>query len=220
MEENKKQIVISPSLLSADFLDLKSEIAKFEETPNLNLHLDIMDGHFVPNLTFGPTVVRNLHQVTNIPLDAHLMVENPTKVAPWFKDLGLFNITLHVESLENPIEDMKKLKKNFDSVGLSLKPATDVSIMTPEILTSIDRVLLMSVEPGFGGQSFKEEVLEKAYVLSKIRKEKGINFCLQIDGGINPKTAKLSIEAGVDNLVAGSYIFKSKNYTEAIDSLR
>ncbi len=211
---------IAPSILSANFLELKKEIQIFDQIEDIWFHLDIMDYHFVPNLTFGETVVKKLSTVTKHKLDAHFMVENIENYIKDFSGIGIHNFTYHYEAENDHLNIIKKIKENFPSAGISIKPGTPVTVLTDEILKAVDLVLIMSVEPGFGGQSFMNNSLAKVEHLNKVKEK--FNFQIQIDGGINEKTAVLAIEAGADNLVAGSYIFKAEQdqYKNKVSSLR
>ena len=211
---------IAPSILAADFMELKKDIKSFDEQKDIWFHLDIMDYHFVPNLTFGKTVVNKLSTVTDHKLDAHFMVENIRHYIKDFSGIGIHNFTYHYEAETEHLNIIKDIKENFPSAGISLKPKTPVSVLTDEILEQIDLVLIMSVEPGFGGQSFMEDVLSKVEHLNKLKDQ--FDFKIQIDGGINEKTSIQARKAGADNLVAGSYIFKadSQDYGARVNSLR
>jgi ribulose-phosphate 3-epimerase len=213
--------IIAPSLLSADFMHLKEEVDRLNSINDLWLHLDVMDGHFVPNLTFGPTVLKQLKNISNHKLDAHFMVTNPLDHGEWFKDLGLYNFTFHWEVTHHHDSVIQQLKKIYPSVGISLNPSTPVEVIPEYLLEKIDLILLMSVNPGFGGQSFIAGTLDKAKKLSKLRDEKKYNFKIQIDGGINDQTSKLAIDSGVDVLVAGSYVFgePNKDYQKRVTTL-
>lgn len=216
------KIIISPSILSCDFVNIERDLKEFEGQENLWIHLDIMDGHFVPNLTFGIPIIKRISQVTNLPLDAHLMVTNPEFHLDEMKDFGLKNFTFHYEAVDKPVDLLKKIKDFGIYAGISIKPGTDVNVLTDEILKHSDLILLMSVEPGFGGQSFMPNSLDKAKVLVQKREQLGLKFQIQIDGGINDETGKLAVEAGVNNLVAGSYVFKApeRKFLDRVNSLR
>lgn len=205
-------MIVSPSLLAADFLNLQQELKRFDGLTDIWLHLDIMDGHFVPNLTFGHPVVELLAKIAKHPLDAHFMVTNPEFYIDTFKNFKIHNFTFHYElytqNKDELIRLIKKAKTLYPSVGLSIKPNTDVTVLTDEILKELDLVLIMSVEPGFGGQKFMPNSLKKVEHLNIKRQQHSLNFSIQIDGGINEETAKEAMKAGVDNLVAGSAIFK------------
>ena len=212
--------IIAPSLLSADFTQITQELALFEDQDNIWIHLDVMDGHFVPNLTFGATVLKNIHKFTKHPLDAHFMVTDPQNYIEPFKNIGLHNFTFHYEAVENPFSFIQEVQKNFPSAGITIKPKTPVEVLTDEILSIVDLVLIMSVEPGFGGQSYIQGSEEKINWLKNKRSELKATFKIQVDGGVNKETASLSVTNGADILVAGSYIFKSDNYKKAVESLR
>ncbi len=215
-------LIIAPSLLSADFLDLRSELKRLEGEKDIWLHLDVMDGHFVPNLTFGPTVLKGLKSASKHPLDAHFMVTNPDDHLEWFKDLGLYNFTFHWEAVTHHDRLIQKAKSLYPSVGISLNPSTPVSVIPTYLLKKIDLVLLMSVNPGFGGQSFIPEVIEKVQELNKLKSLHGLTFQIQVDGGVTDKNSAQLFAAGATNLVAGSYVFgePQKNYSSRISSLR
>jgi len=215
--------VISPSLLACDFLNIEEELKHFKEIQNLWFHLDIMDGHFVPNLTFGQPIIKLISKKTSQPLDAHLMVSNPDFYIDSLKTMNLHNFTWHIEvQTENTLSLIKKAKANFPSVGLSIKPKTDLSLLSDEILKAVDLILVMSVEPGFGGQKFIESTYDRIKKLSQKRSDLGLNFAIQVDGGVNEQNAGKLISAGADNLVAGSYIFKEgpTKYLDKVNSLR
>ncbi len=215
-------VTISPSLLACDFLNIESELNSFKEIKNLWFHLDIMDGHFVPNLTFGHPVVNLISQKTSIRLDAHFMVSNPEFYIETFKNYGIHNFTFHIEACKEPLKLVSDAKKHYPSVGISIKPGTDVSSLSPELLRSIDLLLVMSVEPGFGGQSFIENTYTKLDQIKKLKTELKLDFAVQIDGGVKDVNSKKLIEHGATNLVAGSYIFKDgpENYSKQVESLR
>ncbi len=218
-------ITISPSILSCDFLNIESELKAFNGVEGMWFHLDIMDGHFVPNLTFGHPVVKLIQNVTSQPLDAHFMVKNPEFYIDTFKDFGIHNFTFHVEATmgnDELIQLIEKAKKIYPSVGISVKPKTPLSGVPAKVWEMIDLLLIMSVEPGFGGQSFIEGTWDKLKRVSQLKKEKSLNFQVQVDGGVSDKNAKALIEHGVTNLVAGSYVFKVEpnKYPEQINSLR
>ena len=214
--------IISPSLLSADFLNLKEDIMRFKDEKDLWLHLDIMDGHFVPNLTFGETVIKNLSSITEHKLDAHLMVTNPQDYVEPLSKIGIHNFTFHWESVDHHDRLIAHAKENFASVGVSLNPSTDIRIIPDYILKKVDLILIMTVNPGFGGQSFIEGCVEKIQYLDNFKKAHKLDFEIQVDGGVNDKNAKNLIESGATNLVAGSYIFKAENnnYSARIKNLR
>jgi ribulose-phosphate 3-epimerase len=215
-------ITISPSLLSADFLNLQPELERLNPAEDLWLHLDVMDAHFVPNLTFGEPVLKHIKRVFKHPLDAHFMVTNPDFFADNFKDMGLHNFTFHWEAENHHDRLIEKLKSLYPSVGISLNPSTPVSAIPNYILGKVDLVLLMSVNPGFGGQKFIPAIVDKVIELDKIRHENKFNFVIQVDGGITDQNAGYLIQAGANNLVAGSYIFSEPNqdYLSRINKIR
>lgn len=217
-------MIISPSILAADFMNLENEIKYLNDpslSSNLWLHLDVMDGHFVPNMTFGIPVIEQLSKITKIPLDVHLMVTNPEFYIEKLSHIGIENLTFHIEATANTLELLKLAKTKFRSVGLSIKPGTPVEVLTDDILKLIDLVLVMSVEPGFGGQKFMPNCIEKIKFLDTKRKSLNQKLMIQVDGGIDNNTAPLVTAAGADNLVAGSYIFKNpqNKYIETITNL-
>jgi len=214
------KITISPSLLAADFLHLGSQIRDLNEISDLWYHLDIMDGHFVPNLSYGTPVIKSISKVAKHPLDAHLMVTNPQLHIDLLKTCNIHNFTFHLESVTDHLSFIKKCKSNFPSIGISIKPSTKVEQLSDDILNQIDLVLVMSVEPGFGGQSFMPECLYKIKWLQEKKEALNTKYSVQVDGGINSSTAPLVLENGADNLVSGSYILGSHNKLEAIEMLR
>ena len=213
---------VSPSLLACDFLNIEKELKSFDEFENFWFHLDIMDGHFVPNLTFGHPIVKKISKKTNQKLDAHFMVTNPEFYLETFKDLGIHNFTFHLEACNKPLELLKEGKKHYQSMGISIKPKTLVSDLSDEVLQNIDLLLVMSVEPGFGGQSFIEETYERLDEIMKRKKQLGLDFEIQIDGGVSDQNSNKLISHGATNLVAGSYVFKNgpSEYKSKVDSLR
>ncbi len=219
--------IISPSLLSCNFLNIKEEILPFNEVDDLWFHLDIMDGNFVPNLTFGHPIIKKISQVAKRPLDAHLMVVNPEFYIDTLKNgYNIHNFTFHLEALNNCVDEtlrlVEKSQKYFPSIGISIKPDTPISVLTPEILLKIDLLLVMSVEPGFGGQGFIESTYDKLKDIQRLKSSSNYSFMVQIDGGVSDSNAQKIVEHGVDNLVAGSYIFKAgnANYLKQVESLR
>ena len=205
-----KKIQISPSILSADFSQLGNEIKRLEEGGADMIHVDVMDGHFVPNLTMGPPVIKALRKYTKLPFDIHLMISPVHKYIKDYADAGADIITIHPEAtdnLENSINYIKKLNKK---VGVSLSPKTKIDLVS-NILDQIDLILIMSVYPGFSGQKFMPEVLNKIKELKNIKDKKKLNFDIEIDGGIDFDNSKLAIKAGANILVSGTTIFKNNN---------
>jgi ribulose-phosphate 3-epimerase len=205
-----KKIQISPSILSADFSQLGNEIKRLEEGGADLIHVDVMDGHFVPNLTIGPPVIKALKKNCSIKFDVHLMISPVHKYIDAYADAGADIITIHPEATDDLSASIKKIKDLRKKVGVSLNPETKVSIIKDH-LEQIDLVLIMSVNPGFGGQKFMPEVLDKIKELKNIQKEQNIDFDIEIDGGINFENSKIAIEAGANILVSGTTIFKSNN---------
>ena len=205
-----KKIQISPSILSADFSQLGNEINRLEQSGADMIHVDVMDNHFVPNLTIGPPVIKSLRKYTNLPFDVHLMIDPVHKYIKNFADAGSDIITIHPEATENLKESINYIKSFGKKVGISLNPNTPVNIIE-NILNDINLVLIMSVHPGFGGQKFMPEVLEKVRKIKKIKDEKNLKLDIEIDGGINFDNNKIAIEAGANILVSGTTIFKENN---------
>ena len=205
-----KKIQISPSILSADFSQLGSEIKKLEDGGADLIHVDVMDGHFVPNLTIGPPVIKNLRKYTKLPFDVHLMISPVHKYIKDYAESGADIITIHPEattSLQESIDEIKKFKKK---VGLSLNPDTKIEVIE-KYLDQIDLVLVMSVFPGFGGQKFIKDVLKKIERMSEIKDKNSFKFDIEVDGGINFSNFKEVLEAGANVLVSGTTIFKENN---------
>ena len=205
-----KNIQISPSILSADFSQLGTEIKRLEEAGADMIHVDVMDGHFVPNLTIGPPVIKALKKNCSLKFDVHLMISPVHKYINVYADAGADIITIHPEATDNLEDSIKKIKELNKKVGVSLNPESKTDLII-NLLNQIDLVLIMSVNPGFGGQKFMPEVLEKIKYLKKIQKEKKIEFDIEIDGGINFDNCKSAIDAGANILVSGTTIFKSNN---------
>tara|TARA_A100001011_G_scaffold111858_1_gene118347 strand:+ start:281 stop:940 length:660 start_codon:yes stop_codon:yes gene_type:complete len=205
-----KKIQISPSILSADFNQLGVEIKRLEEGGADMIHVDVMDGHFVPNLTIGPPVIKALRKHCNLKFDVHLMISPVHSYIESYADAGADIITIHPEATENLEASILKIKELNKKVGVSLNPESKIDLIT-KFLDKIDLILIMSVNPGFGGQKFMPKVLEKIRELKKIQKEKNLDFDIEIDGGINFDNCKDAIDAGANILVSGTTIFKSNN---------
>jgi ribulose-phosphate 3-epimerase len=205
-----KKIQISPSILSADFSQLGNEIKRLEKGGADMIHVDVMDGHFAPNLTIGAPVIKALRQHTKLPFDVHLMISPVHKYIQDYADAGANIITIHPEATENLKDSIRHIKELNKKVGVSLNPETKIDLVT-SLLEEIDLVLIMSVNPGFGGQKFMPEVLDKVKELRKIKIQKNLDFDIEIDGGINFDNHKLAIEAGANILVSGTTVFKKNN---------
>jgi ribulose-phosphate 3-epimerase len=205
-----KKIQISPSILSADFSQLGAEIKRLEDGGADMIHVDVMDGHFVPNLTIGPPVIKALKKHCSLRFDVHLMISPVHKYIEVYANAGADIITIHPEATNNLKESILKIKDLNKKVGVSLNPNSKIDLIK-NLLDQIDLVLIMSVNPGFGGQKFMPEVLEKIKELKKIQTEKNINFDIEIDGGINFDNCQAAIEAGANILVSGTTVFKSNN---------
>ena len=205
-----KKIQISPSILSADFSQLGNEIKRLEDGGADMIHVDVMDGHFVPNLTMGPPIIKSLRKYTKLPFDVHLMITPVHKFIKDYAEAGADIITIHPEATSNLSESIKHIKILKKKVGVSLNPNTKVNVIQ-EFLSEIDLVLVMSVHPGFGGQKFMPEVLEKIKDLNEIKEKDNLNFDIEVDGGINFDNNKLAINAGANILVSGTTVFKENN---------
>ena len=205
-----KKIQVSPSILSADFSQLGNEIKRLEEGNADMIHVDVMDGHFVPNLTIGPPVIKSLKKHSSIKFDVHLMISPVHKYIEAYSKAGADIITIHPEATDNLQSSILKIKELKKKVGISLNPETKIDVIT-KYLDQIDLVLIMSVNPGFGGQKFMPEVLDKIKELKKIKEQKKLNFDIEIDGGINFDNCKSAIDARANILVSGTTVFKSND---------
>ena len=216
-----KKIKISPSILSADFSQLGNEIKRLEDGGADMIHVDVMDGHFVPNLTIGPPVIKALRNYTKLPFDVHLMITPVHKYIKNYAEAGADIITIHPEATDNLKESINHIKELGKKVGVSLNPNTKIDIIK-EFFSEINLILIMSVHPGFGGQKFMPEVLVKIKELKKIKDQQNFNFDIEVDGGINFDNSKLAIEAGANILVSGTTIFKNNNgnIKKNIDTLK
>jgi ribulose-phosphate 3-epimerase len=212
-------VQIAPSILAADFARLGEEVAQVEAAGADLLHVDVMDGHFVPNLTIGPPVIKALDAVTRLPLDVHLMVQEPDALLPAFIAAGSDNLTVHVEACRHLHRTIQTIKEAGVRASVVLNPATPLSTLE-EILPELHMVLLMSVNPGFGGQRFIPSTLDKIRALKQQITARGLQVAIEVDGGINPSNARAIREAGADILVAGTAIFGQSDYGEAIRALR
>ncbi|WP_087972954.1 ribulose-phosphate 3-epimerase [Oceanobacillus rekensis] len=209
---------IAPSILSADFSKLGEEIKDVEKGGADYIHVDVMDGHFVPNITIGSLIVEAIKPVTTLPLDVHLMIENPDTYIADFAKAGASIITVHQEASPHLHRTIQLIKANGAKAGVVVNPATPVEMIKP-ILTEIDLVLIMTVNPGFGGQSFIHETVKKIEQISTWRNELNLEYEIEVDGGVNPETAKLCTDAGADVLVAGSAVFNQANRHQAIQEI-
>tara|TARA_B100002052_G_scaffold187424_1_gene170783 strand:+ start:922 stop:1581 length:660 start_codon:yes stop_codon:yes gene_type:complete len=205
-----KKIQVSPSILSADFSKLGEDIKRLEDSGADMIHVDVMDGHFVPNLTIGPPVIKSLRKYTKLPFDVHLMIDPVHKYIKDYSDAGADIITFHPEATKNVQETINLIRSLNKKVGISLNPNTEIKA-AEQYLDKIQLILIMSVYPGFGGQKFINEVVKKIKDLDQIRKDHKLNFKIEIDGGINFETSKIAIDAGVDILVSGTTVFKENN---------
>lgn len=211
--------IVAPSILSADFSKLLEEVQEVNKYGAEFLHVDVMDGHFVPNISLGPVVYKSLKQKTDMIFDVHIMISEPLKYAKAFVDAGADILTFHYEATNDVAGLIRHIHDLGIKAGISIKPATDIRVLEP-FLSEIDLVLVMSVEPGFGGQVFMENSLEKLQFLQAKKKIHNYTYLIEVDGGINQETGALCVAHGAEVLVAGSYIFQHKNRKEAVEGLK
>jgi ribulose-phosphate 3-epimerase len=208
---------INPSILAADFANLQSEIARIH-TADL-VHVDVMDNHFVPNLTFGQGMVERLQQVSSLPLDVHLMIDDPDRWAPGYAEAGAFSVTFHAEAAADAVTLARRLRDIGARAGIAVKPGTPVEPYL-DLLAEFDQVLVMTVEPGFGGQKFMESTMPKLLLLREVVAKGGLDLWLEVDGGIDERTIAIAAAAGADTFVAGSSVFTADDPAAMIDTLR
>jgi ribulose-phosphate 3-epimerase len=208
---------INPSILAADFVNLERDIARIASADLV--HVDVMDNHFVPNLTFGPQMVSRIQDVSPVPLDVHLMIDDPDRWAPGYAELGAYSVTFHAEAATDAVLLARRLRNIGARAGLAVKPGTPIEPYL-ELLGEFDQILVMTVEPGFGGQTFIEEVMPKLDALSRAVRDQGLDVWLQVDGGIDVHSIAIAAAAGADTFVAGSSVFNASDAAENISALR
>ncbi|WP_057893816.1 ribulose-phosphate 3-epimerase [Lacticaseibacillus brantae] len=210
---------IAPSILSADFANLARDIQTVEAGGADLLHVDVMDGHFVPNLTFGPSMVAAIRPVTSLPLDVHMMVDDPEQWIPQFAQAGADTLLVHVEATPHIHRAMQLIHQNGVKAGVVVNPGTPLTMIEP-ILSLVDQVLIMTVNPGFGGQAFLPDMADKVAQLAAMRSEADLDFAIEVDGGITDQTLPIVFDAGADIFVAGSYIYNADDPAAQIDTLK
>jgi ribulose-phosphate 3-epimerase len=208
---------INPSILSADFANLETEVSRIAAADFV--HVDVMDNHFVPNLTFGPQMVARLQAVSPIPLDVHLMIDDPDRWAPGYAELGAYSVTFHAEAARDAVALARRLRERGARAGIAVKPGTPIEPYL-DLLAEFDQVLVMTVEPGFGGQAFIDSVMPKLGALSDAVGRLGLDVWLQVDGGVDERTIAIAAEAGADTFVAGSSVYNAGDPGENIAALR
>ncbi|MDQ1128505.1 ribulose-phosphate 3-epimerase [Microbacterium sp. SORGH_AS_0888] len=208
---------INPSILAADFVNMQSELARIAAADFV--HVDVMDNHFVPNLTFGPQMVERIQQTSPVPLDVHLMIDDPDRWAPGYAELGAASVTFHLEAAREPLALARRLREIGARAGVAIKPGTPAEALY-DLLGEVDQFLVMTVEPGFGGQSFMPETMPKLRALAAEARRRGTEVWLQVDGGISLSTIGQAAEAGADTFVAGSAVFGAEDPERAITALR
>lgn len=210
---------VLPSLLSVDFLNLKDELVKLEEAGVDGLHFDVMDGQFVPNISIGIPILDAVRQQSKLPIDVHLMIENPEQYIELFADHGADLISVHLEAIAHIHRAIEQIKNKGKKAGVVINPGTPVSQILP-IINTVDYVLIMTVNPGFGGQSFIEDCVDKVLELNTLKNEKQLTFDIEVDGGINAETAEVCVKNGATMLVTGSYFFKQDDYQAVTQKLK
>jgi ribulose-phosphate 3-epimerase len=216
-DDARAGVRINPSILAADFVNMQAELARIATADFV--HVDVMDNHFVPNLTFGPQMVQRIQATSPVPLDVHLMIDHPERWAPEYAEIGAASVTFHLEAAAEPVSLARRLRQIGARAGVAVKPGTAVESLFP-VLDEFDQVLVMTVEPGFGGQSFMPETMPKLRSLADEARRRGSAVWLQVDGGISASTIAQAAEAGADTFVAGSAVFGADDPQTAIDALR
>jgi len=211
-------MMIAPSILSADFSKLGDEVREMENLGAHMIHVDVMDGHFVPNISFGAVVYKWLKGKTTLPMDVHIMIEHPERYALDFINAGADFLVFHQEASSDPLALIRFIQSHGVKAGISIKPETDVTVLKP-FLSELDMILIMSVEPGFGGQTFLESAIDKLRYLSQMKKKNDFKYLIEVDGGINMETAKKAKDAGAEVLVVGSFLFGSHNRAQIMKGL-